>query len=146
MNTKDVKEIKIINNGTKKVLNRNELLWGKEVWYPIRGLRFIKGNSFVFIPVSEINKYTQFKSIKLKISLESVKKFGKPTLSLSGKNLKGQELFGNVRSDDDTTYTVTFSSRIKGVIFGMFEFDLDKIGPPTENVDRVINLQSSIIE
>ncbi len=145
MNTKDVKDIKIINNDTQKVLNVKEVIWQKEVWYPITGLKQDSNTNFIYIDEDSINKYTPFKVIKAQFNSSFIKRYGMPSIDFDGKDFKGKEISSNQTSNGTGTVIVTFSTKIKEITFGLVQLYEEK-NPMFSNIDKVIGLKISIVE
>lgn len=145
MNSKNVKDIKITNNETKKVLSAKKVIWQKEVWYSITGLEQDSNTNFVYIDKDSINKYTPFKVIKAQFNSSFIKRYGMPTIDFYGKDFKGKEISSDRTSSGTGTVIVTFSTKIKEITFGLVQL-YEETNPMFADIDEAIGLKISIIE
>lgn len=146
MDTKNVKDIKITNADTVKVMANKEIWWQKNLWHPIT-IRHNKGDSWVSIDNSEYNKYVPFRVIKVRFTKEAIQKYGTPHMFLDGDTYDGRDIRAESKyNSDQTEVTFTFASRIKRITLNNLEFGNYNLNSTSDDVNKVANMQIFIVE
>lgn len=155
MDTKNVKDIKILGADTQRVMANNEVWWKKEnPWIPVKGPVFIDNWRLIYFQ-HQLNDYCPMKAIEFKIDKAGyLAEVGDFYLNgdfhiefFSFYNKRGEYISSKDSYDKKTgIFCMVFDEPV----YKFEEMYLKKIDFPPEykedEIERILNLQFRIIE
>ena len=157
MNTKNVKNIKIVGADTQRVMSNNEVWWKKEnPWIPVKGPVFIGGiNVGLTYFQHQLNDYCPMKAIEFKIDKAGYLAEVGEYYSYGDFRIEFFDFYnkkgGYVTSKDSyDKKTGIFRMEFDELVYKFDELYLKDIDFPTkykeDEIERVLNLQFRVIE